>query len=104
MRTAGFAARPSSVDSVVFEADIHWLLLQAWTREPGGAVVLVAPAAGWRDLLPGQQVTARGVLAPSRQGELTVAVLRVRGPPQDVDRAPPWQRAAEVLRSGQQCN
>ncbi|MEO6082144.1 MAG: DNA internalization-related competence protein ComEC/Rec2 [Umezawaea sp.] len=100
VRTVGFAARPSSVDSVVFEADIHWLLLAGRTREPGGTVVLVAPAVGWRELLPGQQVTARGVLAPSRQGELTVAVLRVRGPPQNVDRAPPWQRAAEVLRSG----
>lgn len=100
VRTEGFAARPSSVDSVVFEADIHWLLMAGRTRQPGGAVVLVAPANGWRDLLPGQQVTAHGVLAPSRQGELTVAVLRVRGPPQDVGRASPWQRAAEVLRSG----
>lgn len=100
VRTEGFAARPSSVDSVVFQADVRWLLLAGRTHEQGGAVVLVAPANGWRDLLPGQQVTARGVLAPSRPGELTVAVLRVRGPPQAVDRAPPWQRAAEVLRSG----
>jgi len=100
LRTEGFAARPSGVDSVVVQADITWLQLAGRTYDQGGAVLLVAPAKGWRDLLPGQHVTARGVLAPPRVGELTVAVLRVRGPPQDIDRAPVWQRAAETLRSG----
>lgn len=100
VRTEGFAAKPGGVEAVVVQADIHWLLVAGRTHDQRGEVVLVAPAKAWRDLLPGQQVTARGVLAPARQGELTVAVLRVRGPPQDVTRAPVWQRAAEVLRSG----
>ncbi|HEX6346645.1 DNA internalization-related competence protein ComEC/Rec2 [Umezawaea sp.] len=100
MRTEGFAAKPGGVDAVVVHADVHRLLVAGRTHEQGGQVVLVAPATGWRDLLPGQQITARGVLAPARRGELTVAVLRVRGPPQDVGPAPVWQRAAETLRSG----
>ncbi len=100
VRTDGFAARPSSIDAVVVQADIHWLQVAGRTYEQKGTLVLLAPATGWRDLLPGQEVTARGVLAPPREGELTVAVLRVRGPPQNVGGAPVWQRAAEVLRSG----
>jgi competence protein ComEC len=100
VRSSGFGARPSGVDLVVARADLRSALVDGQAVDRGGQVVLLAPAAGWRDLLPGQLVTARGVLAPPRPGELSVAVLRVRGPPQQVGAASWWQRGAESLRAG----
>jgi competence protein ComEC len=66
----------------------------------GGRVLLIAPAAGWAALLPGQAVTAEGLLAPAERGDLTVAVLRVRGPPGETAPPPWWQLAAGGLRAG----
>ncbi|NUT49193.1 MAG: competence protein ComEC, partial [Saccharothrix sp.] len=90
LRTSGFGSRAGGVDLVLLRA----------TLDGGGRIAVLAPAAQWRDLLPGQRVTARGTLALPRGGELTVAVLRVRGPPQGVTAAPVWQRVAEDLRAG----
>ncbi|AXX28534.1 DNA internalization-related competence protein ComEC/Rec2 [Actinosynnema pretiosum subsp. pretiosum] len=90
LRSTGFAAKQGGVDSVLLRAEL----------DDAGQVLLLAPAKRWRDLLPGQPVTARGALAPAREGELTVALLRVRGPPSEVGPAPVWQRAAESLRAG----
>ncbi|MFI9813586.1 DNA internalization-related competence protein ComEC/Rec2 [Saccharothrix variisporea] len=90
LRTSGFGSRQGGVDLVRAQA----------TLEDGGRLVVLAPAATWRTLLPGQSVLARGSLAPARPGEPTVALLRVRGPPREVTPAPVWQRAAEALRSG----
>ena len=100
VRTEGFAARPSGVELVVLRADVRSALIDGASIPSGGEVVLLAPAKGWQNLLPGQKITARGTLAPPRSGELTVAVLRVRGPPQHAEPAPVWQRAAEALRGG----
>ncbi|MFI7427573.1 ComEC/Rec2 family competence protein [Micromonospora sp. NPDC049836] len=63
-----------------------------------GLVLATDPA--WRNLLPGQRVTARGRLAEPRGGDLTAAVLTATGPP-TVRGRPPWvQRAAGALRAG----
>lgn len=57
---------------------------------------------GWRGLLPGQRVTARGKLLPPRGGDLRAAVLSAKEAPELIGR-PSWaQRAAGVLRSGLQ--
>ncbi len=57
---------------------------------------------GWRGLLPGQRVTAKGKLIAPRGGDLRAAVASVREPPVLVGR-PSWaQRAAGVLRAGLQ--
>jgi competence protein ComEC len=65
------------------------------------ALVLAADP-GWRSLLPGQRVVARGRLLPPRGGDLRAAVVSVRDPPVPLGR-PPWiQRAAGVLRAGLQ--
>ncbi|WP_018335444.1 ComEC/Rec2 family competence protein [Actinomycetospora chiangmaiensis] len=69
-----------------------------WAGE--GHVVLLAPAEGWVGLLPGQRATASGSLAASSRGDLTVAVLRTRGPPRDVGPPPAVQVAAGDLRAG----
>ncbi|GAB2971721.1 ComEC/Rec2 family competence protein [Saccharothrix stipae] len=90
LRSSGFGSRAGGIDLVLVRA----------TLGGGGRLAVLAPATRWRDLLPGQRVTARGTLAPPRGGGLTVAVLRVRGPPQGVTEAPVWQRVAEDLRAG----
>ncbi|MGN9809081.1 ComEC/Rec2 family competence protein [Micromonospora sp. BQ11] len=65
-------------------------------------VLVLASDPGWRGLLPGQRLTARGRLAPPRGGDLTAAVLSAVGPP-GLHGAPPWsQRAAGTLRAGLQ--
>ncbi len=69
-----------------------------WTV--GGRMLLLAPAESWEGLLPGQEVGAEGLLAPPARSDLTVAVLRVRGPPHSVTAPPWWQSAAGELRSG----
>ncbi|HEX8865335.1 MAG TPA: ComEC/Rec2 family competence protein, partial [Lentzea sp.] len=89
IRVAGFGGHQAGVDHVVITATAN-----------GAHLVLLAPADRWRDLLPGQQVTAKGTLAPPRGGDLTSALLRVRGPPIDPQPAPLWQRWADHLRDG----
>ncbi|WP_132432750.1 DNA internalization-related competence protein ComEC/Rec2 [Pseudonocardia endophytica] len=66
----------------------------------GGRMVLLTPAEGWQGLLPGQEVSAQGLLAPAQRSDLTVAALRVRGPPTEVTAPSWWQTAAGGLRDG----
>ncbi|MFI6097513.1 DNA internalization-related competence protein ComEC/Rec2 [Lentzea sp. NPDC051213] len=89
IRAAGFGGHQAGVDHVVLTATAN-----------GAQLVLLAPADRWRDLLPGQQVTVKGSLAPPRGGDLASALLRVRGPPIDPQPAPAWQRWADGLRDG----
>ncbi|MEU8191500.1 ComEC/Rec2 family competence protein, partial [Micromonospora carbonacea] len=65
-------------------------------------VLLLATDPAWRAVLPGQRLSAEGRLGAPRGGDLTAAVLTVRGPPTRHG-PPPWaQRAAGVLRAGLQ--
>jgi len=85
---------------VVVPAELVATTAGAGSWHGGGRVLLLAPAEGWQRLLPGQRVTAEGLLAPAERSDLTIAVLRVRGAPRDVDAPPWWQSAAGGLRSG----
>ncbi|GAB2861614.1 ComEC/Rec2 family competence protein [Lentzea nigeriaca] len=89
IRAAGFGGRQAGVDHVVITATAN-----------GAHLVLLAPVDKWRNLLPGQKVTAKGTLAPPRRGDLTSALLRVRGPPIDPQPPPIWQSWADHLRDG----
>ena len=62
-------------------------------------VVVLAEAAGWRDLLPGTRLDAAGRLMRSND-TTTAAVLLARGPPRAVAWPGPVHRAAGALRSG----
>ncbi len=66
----------------------------------GGRVLVLAPAAGWRELLPSQRLTADGTLSPPLRHDLTVAVLSARGAPRDVRPASLAQAAAGRVRAG----
>jgi competence protein ComEC len=96
----GFGGQQSGVRAVVVPARVRSALVAGAAVASHGRVVLVAPVDRWSTLLPGQDVTASALLAPARPGELTVAVLRVRGPPEDATEAAVWQRAAQSLRAG----
>jgi competence protein ComEC len=93
-------AGPTGPARVLVEATLRWAEVGADRWTVGGRVLLIAPAAGWAGLLPGQEVRAAGSLAPADAGELVAAVLRVRGPPAEVTDPPWWQRAAGGLRAG----
>jgi competence protein ComEC len=98
--SAGFGGQQGGVRAVVLPARVTTAVVAGRPIRSSGAVVVIAPADPWRTLLPGQQVTANAVMAPADSGELTVAVLRVRGPPGAVTEAAAWQRVAQTLRSG----
>jgi competence protein ComEC len=63
-----------------------------------GAVFVLAPAAGWQDLLPGQRVRAEGTLQPSLDGEASTT-LSTYSAPELIARPPWWQRAAGAVRA-----
>ncbi|MGC4808578.1 ComEC/Rec2 family competence protein [Micromonospora sp. DT233] len=96
----GVVGRPATL---LVRADLVTLTGQDGARVVAPVRVLVlATDPGWRGLLPGQRLTAPGRLGSSRGGDLTAAVLTVRGPPTRHG-PPPWsQRAAGVLRAGLQ--
>ncbi|WP_433671790.1 ComEC/Rec2 family competence protein [Nocardia sp. CA-136227] len=64
----------------------------------GGAVTVLAPAGGWRTLMPGQRVEFGARVGRPWRADLTVAVLRADGAPVAVGAAPWWQRAAGQVR------
>ncbi|MDT7578030.1 MAG: competence protein ComEC, partial [Pseudonocardiales bacterium] len=97
--TASPAGGPAAA-RVVVAAELVEATAGAGRWSGGGRVLLLAPAEGWVGLLPGQAVTAEGLLAPPQRADLTIAVLRVRGAPRDVGAPPWWQSAAGGLRSG----
>ncbi|MGH3757263.1 ComEC/Rec2 family competence protein, partial [Actinophytocola sp.] len=98
--SAGFGGQRGGVRAVVVPARVRDSVVAGAAVPSHGRVVLIAPVDRWSVLLPGQDVTATGRLAPTRRDELAVAVLRVRGPPDDVTTAAVWQRVAQSLRTG----
>ncbi|MDG3013267.1 ComEC/Rec2 family competence protein [Speluncibacter jeojiensis] len=69
------------------------------TTRVHGAIVVFAPADGWRGLLPGQHVRFSGGVRPPSRADLTVATVQTADPPTRIGR-PSWiQRAAGSIRS-----
>ncbi|HEY0812871.1 MAG TPA: ComEC/Rec2 family competence protein [Pseudonocardia sp.] len=99
VRTSAPSGGPAAA-RVVVAADLVEATAGPGHWSGGGRVLLLAPADGWLGLLPGQAVTAEGLLAPPERADLTIAVLRVRGVAHDVGAPPWWQSAAGGLRSG----
>ncbi|WP_158880775.1 ComEC/Rec2 family competence protein [Amycolatopsis anabasis] len=99
LESAGYAGQQAGVRSVLITAEVAEVVVDGHRVDSTGRVVLIAPAAAWSGLLPGQRVGATGSLAPARGGEMTVAVVYVRGPPADAGPAPWWQRAADSMRT-----
>lgn len=85
---------------VVVDATVTALHEGASTTRLAAAVLLFAPAEGWRDLLPGQPLRAHAGTSPPRPGDDVVAVLAARGPPAVLGSPAGWQRIAGTLRDG----
>jgi competence protein ComEC len=99
IESAGYAGQQAGARSVVITAAVRQAEAAGRPVVTTGRVVLLAPFQSWSTLLPGQDATAQGSLAPPRDANLTVAVVYVRGPPTGVTIAPWWQRAAESTRA-----
>ncbi len=95
-----YGGRPGEARQVVVPARLERAEVGDGRWAVGGRVLLIAPAERWAALLPGQSARAEGLLAPAGRRDLTVAVLRVRGPPREVGPPPWWQHAAGGLRAG----
>ncbi|MFC5996839.1 DNA internalization-related competence protein ComEC/Rec2 [Pseudonocardia hispaniensis] len=100
LRGAGYGSRPGGVTQVLVPAELRGAQVGDATWATAGRVLVLAPPQGWAGLLPGQQLTAEGRLAPAQRRDLTVAVLRVDGPPREVGPPSWWQGAAGLLRDG----
>lgn len=100
VRGADYGSQPGGATQVLVAATLYEATAGPGRWVGGGRVLLLAPVEGWAGLLPGQAVTAEGLLAPPTRSDLVVAVLRVRGPPSRVAPPPWWQTAAGGLRSG----
>jgi competence protein ComEC len=100
LRQPGYAGRPGGAERYAVAARLRAATVAGTTWHGGGRLLLLVPADGWSDLLPGQDVTVEGLLAPPSRHDLTVAVLQVRGPPRAVGPPPWWQRAAGAVRRG----
>lgn len=96
----GFGGQQGGVRAVVVPAQVRDATVSGRPVRSRGRVLLIAPVRGWSVILPGQDVGTAAQLEPARTGELTVAVLRVRGPPADATEAAVWQRIAQRLRAG----
>lgn len=99
--SAGFAGQRGGTRSVLVGAEALGVRVEDGTEVPtDGRVLLLVPAGEWSRLLPGQRVLTDGSLAPPRDTDLTVAVLRGYQPPEVLTPAPAVQRAAESIRAG----
>jgi competence protein ComEC len=85
---------------VALAADVKGVTAAGRDWSLSGRVLVLAPAEGWRGLLPGQRLRADGRLAPPLRRDLTVAVLSAGAAPRDVQAPSGLQSAAEGIRSG----
>ncbi|MFE3190357.1 ComEC/Rec2 family competence protein [Nocardia sp. NPDC059240] len=92
------AGKPFGGPKVMMRASLIEYRLGGRIVRSGGSVVVLAPAAGWKGLLPGQRVEFRARVARPWRTDLTVAVLRADAPPLSASDPPWWQRTAGRVR------
>lgn len=88
----------AGAERVLVRATAERVRTKDGTVDVGGTVVVLAPADGWRGLLPGQRVEVRGTVAPPLHRDLSVATVRATGPPARVGEPPLLQRFAGGIR------
>jgi competence protein ComEC len=82
--------------AVATEAETVQAGMQRWAVS--GRVLVLAPADGWSDVLPGQRIRLGGSLQPSLDAGSDGATLFAERPPLLLGRPPWWQRAAGAVR------
>jgi competence protein ComEC len=93
------AIGPGGAPRVAVDAHVQSVTASGRPVRAGGAVLVLGPAAGWLDVLPGQRVRLDARLQPPLPGDLLVATLSAQSAPVLVGRPPWWQRAAGRVRS-----
>ncbi len=93
------AKGPAGSPRVAVETSAEAVLVDGRTTDADGSVLVLAEAAPWHDLLPGQRVRVAGDLQPALDGGVLSVTLFARSPPQTLGRPPWWQRAAGRIRS-----
>ncbi len=83
---------------IAVDATVDRLVVAGRPIELGGRVLVLGPAAGWDDLLPGQRVRIDAELQPSLDSGLLEAVVAADDAPTLIGRPPWWQRAAGRVR------
>jgi competence protein ComEC len=84
---------------VAVDAKLNQVIAGGRRYTGGGAVLVLAPAAPWLDILPGQRVRLDARLLRPLNDPLSVATISSDDDPQLLGRPPWWQRAAGVVRS-----
>ncbi|MFI6325798.1 ComEC/Rec2 family competence protein [Nonomuraea sp. NPDC050556] len=87
-------------DSIVVEATTLTIQTGTVRQAVRAPIVIFASGSVWRTLLPSQQLHVTGRLAPSDPGNLTAAILLVRGPPRILTGPSRLQAVAGELRAG----
>jgi competence protein ComEC len=93
------ATGPAGTARMVVDARVVQVIVDGRATRLGGDVLVLGPAGGWRDVLPGQRVRLDARLQPPLGGDLLTAVLEEQSDPVLLGRPPPWQRAAGTVRS-----
>jgi competence protein ComEC len=93
------ATGPTGSARMAIDARVVSLTVAGRPVRAGGAVLVLGPAGGWRDVLPGQRVRLDARLQPPLTGDLLTAVLEQQSDPVLVGQPPWWQQAAGVVRT-----
>ncbi len=93
------ATGPGGAARVAVRGSASSVDARAAPTETDGAVLVLADAAAWRGMLPGQRVRVDGTLAPELGGGELSVTLFARTAPQRLGEPPWWQRVAGTVRS-----
>ncbi len=90
---------PAGAPRVAVDARVTSLRVGARMIRASGNVVILAPAAPWSEILPGQRVRVDAALQPPLGGGLLTATLSAQSGPALIGKPPWWQRAAGSIRN-----
>lgn len=93
------ARSPAGSPRVAVDARAVAVSVAGRTVQASGALLVLGPAEGWRDVLPGQRALVDGRLQPPLGSDLIAATLASQSAPVLVGRPPSWQRGAGAVRS-----
>ncbi|AYF78870.1 ComEC/Rec2 family competence protein [Nocardia yunnanensis] len=91
-------SKPFGGPKVMMRAELLEYRLGGRIVRAGGQVTVLAPASGWKSLLPGQRVEFGARVARPWRADSTVAVLRADAPPLIAGAPAWWQRLAGRVR------
>jgi competence protein ComEC len=94
------ASGVAGVPRVSVATDVEAIESDGLRWSVSGPVLVLAPATGWTDVLPGQRVRLDGTVQPSLDAGSFGATMFVEHPPHLLGRPPWWQRLAGRVRVG----